>query len=198
MIQIVAMAGSPRRGGNSDTLLERFVDGARSSGAETIQIVLARLDVAGCVACNGCWGDGQCIVQDNFQGVNEQLVAADVIALAAPLFFWNLPAQAKALIDRAQSQWARKYKVKASLPPTAAGRTRRRGVYIGVGGEQPADFSGTVKTVRGLFSLYEADYWADLLVSGVDARGEIERHPAALQQAFDLGVRAAAWPADSR
>jgi hypothetical protein len=193
--RVLGLAGSPRRGGNSELLLDRFLDGAQSVGAAVEKIVVTRLKIAGCIACDGCHKDGHCVVKDDFQALNEMLIAADVIALAAPLFFWNLPAATKALVDRSQCQWARKFILKAPLPPTAAGHTRRRGVFLSVGGEEQADFKGAIRTVRGFFGLYEADYWGELLISGVDRRGAIREHPTALDSAFSLGERAAMWPA---
>lgn len=193
---MLGIAGSPRRHGNTGTLLDRFLAGAESAGAATEKVVAARLDIAGCVACDGCRRDGRCVVQDDFQAVYESLVAADVIALAAPLFFWNLPAQVKALVDRAQCQWARRVVLRQPLPATPAGHIRRRGVFICVGGDRRAQFDGVRLTVRDFFRVNEADYWGELLYSGVDAAGEIEHHPTALQDAFDLGHRAVAepWP----
>ncbi len=160
----------------------------------------ARLQIAGCIACDGCWRDGHCVVQDDFRAVYASLVIADVIALAAPLFFWNLPAQVKALVDRTQCQWARRVVLKRPLAPTPAGHIRRRGVFICVGGDSRAHFDGVCLTVRDFFRVNEADYWGELLYTGVDAAGEIERHPTALQEAFDLGRRAVEepWPTPLR
>jgi hypothetical protein len=189
-MKVLGIAGSPRRRGNTETLLDQFLAGTDSAGAAIEKVVAARLKVAGCIACDGCWGDGHCIVRDDFQSVYDKLVAADVIALAAPLFFWNLPAQAKALIDRSQCQWARKFVVKAPLVSPPTGYARRRGVFICVGGDAQPDFSGAIRTVEGFFSVYEADYWADLLRGNIDAKGEIHKRPDVLQQAFALGVRA--------
>jgi NAD(P)H-dependent FMN reductase len=189
MVKVLGVAGSPRRRGNTETLLDQFLAGAESSGAEVEKIMVARLKIAGCVACDGCWDDGHCIVQDDFQLVYDKLVAADVIVLAAPLFFWNLPAQVKALVDRSQCQWARKFVVKAPLTPTLAGHAGRRGVFICVGGDSQPGFSGAIRTVESFFSVYEADYWTDLLCGSMDAKGEVHKYPDALQQAFALGVR---------
>jgi len=193
MVRVVGIAGSPRQGGNTETLLDRFLAGAEGAGAEVEKVALARLEIGGCIACNGCWEDGRCVVEDDFQRVNDMLVAADVIALAAPLYFWNLPAQVKALVDRSQCQWARKFVLQRRSLPTASGRPRRRGVFISVGGDDQPDFSGVLLTVRGFFGVYEADYWGELLVGGADARGDILEQPRALQEAFDLGRGAAAW-----
>jgi len=192
-IRVLGIAGSPRRGGNTETLLDRFLAGAESAGARVGKVVVSRLQVEGCRACNGCWEDGRCVIQDDFLWLCDRLIDADVIALAAPLYFWGLPAQVKALVDRSQCQWVRKFVVKAPLPPTSAGHRRRRGVFICAAGEPQAYFDGVVHTVRGFFGVYEADYWAGLLHGGVDAKGDILQHPAALQEAFDLGVKAATW-----
>ena len=199
-IRVLGIAGSPRRHGNTETLLDRFLAGAEGAGGTVEKIVAARLGIAGCMACNGCWRDGRCVVQDDFQAVYASLVIADVIALAAPLFFWNLPAQVKALVDRTQCQWARRVVLKRPLPATPAGHLRRRGVFISVGGDPRVRFDGVRLTVRDFFRVNEADYWGELLYSHVDAKGEIERHPTALQEAFDLGRRAVEepWPAPLR
>lgn len=189
MIKVVGIAGSPRRGGNTETLLERFLAGAQSAGAEVEKVVAGQLQIHGCTACNGCWGDGQCVIADDLQAVEAKLIAADVIVLAAPLFFWGLPAQVKALIDRGQAQWARKFILKAALPPSASGHARRRGVFISAGGEAKPDFAGAVKTVRGFFGVHAADYWAELLYGDMDDRDAARRHPSAMQEAFELGRR---------
>ncbi len=193
-MQVLGIAGSPRRGGNTEMLLDRFLRGAKEAGAAVEKVVAARLDVAGCIACNGCWEDGYCVVQDGFQDVYDKLVTADLIALAAPLFFWNLPAQVKALVDRNQCQWARKFVVRVPLAKTAAGRSRRRGIFISVGGGKRRYFEGVVKTVKDFFVVNEADYWGDLLIHNVDAKGKIEEHPTALDEALKLGARAVEEP----
>ncbi len=193
-LKVLGIAGSPRRHGNTETLLDRFLGGAEASGAGVEKIVAARVDVAGCIACNGCWDDGLCIVQDDWQDVYQALITADVIALASPLFFWNVTAQAKAIIDRCQCQWARKFIVKEPLPPTPAGHQRRRGVFLSVGGDPDPWFDGIRRTVRDFFAVNEADQWAELLYGDIDAKGEIEDHPTALEDAASLGRRAAEEP----
>jgi putative NADPH-quinone reductase len=188
-IRVLGLAGSPRRHGNTELLLDSFLAAADQAGAQVEKVVVSQLDIAGCISCGGCWREGVCVVRDEFQQVNETLVASDVIALAAPLFFWNVPAQVKALIDRGQSQWARKFAVRKPLPPTLAGHKRRRGVFLCVGADARRYFEGVVWTVRSFFQVYEADYWGELLYNHIESKGEIERHPTALQEAYDLGHR---------
>ncbi len=196
MVRVLGIAGSPRRHGNTETILDEFLAGARQAGGVTEKVVVAGLKIAGCRNCDGCWQDGQCVVADDFQAVRQQILAADLIALAAPLFFWNVPAQTKALIDRSQCQWAWRFVLKRPLAPTPAGHPRRRGVFLCVGGDPRRQFAGAIQTVRDFFGVYGADYWADLLYTELDARDDAAKRPDILRAAFDLGVRAVTAPWD--
>lgn len=189
-VRVLGIAGSPRRGGNTETLLDRFLAGAAGAGAEVEKIVVSHLNLRGCIGCDTCWAADQCALEDDFTQVNRKLIESDVVALAAPLYFLHVPAQVKALIDRGQRQWAREFVRGDSLGPTAAGRERRRGVLLSLGGSPAIDFCGIVQTVRAFFDVYHIAYWDDLLYKDVDDKGAIEEHPTAMQEAFDLGSEA--------
>ena len=193
-LRVLGLAGSPRRRGNTEILLDQFLSGAEAAGAQVRKVLAAKLDIAGCIACGGCSGDGVCVVEDDFQAINQELVESDVIVVAAPLFFWNVPAKLKALIDRGQSQWSRKFLVREPLPPTAAGHERRRGVFICVGADPRGYFEGAKWTVRSFFRVYEAEYWGELLYHQIEARGAIHEHAAAMDEAVSLGERAVREP----
>lgn len=193
-VRVVGLAGSPRRGGNTEHLLDRFLLGAMECGAQTEKIVLAKLKVRACVACEKCFTTGCCAIRDDFQGIFDHLVAADVIALAAPLYMWNVPAQAKAVIDRSECQWARRFVLGADLAGISAGSRSRRGVFICAAGQTPADFHGVEQTVEEFFDVWEAQYWARLLCEGVDPIDAIMQQPARLNEAYELGRRAVIEP----
>ena len=188
-MKVVGIAGSPRPGANTETLLESFLAGARSAGAVTEKIAITGLQLKGCIACDGCLDDGLCVIEDDFQALREMVAAADVIALSAPLYFGGLPARAKAMVDRFQCQWAQSCVLKRPLPAPLA-LERRRGVLLCVGGRPRPDFEGIRKSVKPFFMVNEIEYWGELLVGGVDGRRDIERQPDALDKAFELGARA--------
>jgi hypothetical protein len=188
VIRVLGLAGSPRTAGNTERLLDSFLAGAVQAGSAVEKVRVSRLTIAGCAACDGCRETGLCVVKDDFQAIDEKLIASDLIVLAAPLFFANLPAQVKALVDRSQCQWVRKFLLHAPLPATATGRTRRRGLFLCVAGSSRKEFKGSTRTVKYFFDLYETDYWGELLLRGIDANGGIDTR--ALQAAFDLGVKA--------
>jgi len=195
MVFVVGLAGSPRRAGNTERLLDAFLAGAKEAGGSTEKIAISELMVASCAACAACTLDGNCIIPDEFQDVNRKLISADVISLAAPVHFAGLPAQTKALIDRGQCQWARKFVLRRPLARTASGRSHRRGVLLAAAAGLKTNFSGMRKTVRYFYNVYETAYWGELLVPGVDESGEIDGHPDVIQEAHKLGARSVteAW-----
>ncbi len=190
--RVLGLAGSPRRHGNTERLLDEFLAGASDAGAQVEKVVLTRLNFTGCVACERCFENGRCAIKDDFQYVFDRLVLADVIVLAAPLYFWNVPAQAKLLIDRSECQWARRFVLQAPLAGLPAGSRPRRGVFISTAGRPEADFAGAILTVEHFFDVWEAAYWGDLLYRDVNLKGAIEAHPVALREAFHLGQRSVA------
>lgn len=192
MIRVVGLVGSPRRGGNTEKLLTEFLAGAEDAGGEVSKILVDQLGIAGWTSEVECPKGSPSKATDSFQRVSQELVGADVIVVASPVYFRNVPAQLKALIDRSQCQWIRKYVDKEPLPASSAGHERRRGVFISAGGSSREHFEGTIQTIRSFFDVYETDYWGELLFGGVDAKEEIEEEPLALQEAYDLGFRAVA------
>ena len=192
MTKVVVLAGSPRAGGNTEKLLASFMRGAEAAGGQAHKITVAELEIEGWTPEVECAEVGSHHVADDFDRVSHELVAADVIAVVSPVYFRNVPAQLKALIDRSQCQWLRKYVDKKPLRASTGGHERRRGIFISIGGSDREHFVGTIQTIRSFFDVYEIDYWGELLLSGMDARGDVDKEALALQEAYDLGFRAVA------
>ncbi|MBA7699162.1 hypothetical protein ES703_107850 [subsurface metagenome] len=93
----------------------------------------------------------------------------------------------KAMIDRCQALWVRKYKLK--IPPLGD-RRERKGLFISVGGRKIANlFEPAIATVKILFRTLDVTYTGELVFSGVDERGAITKNPDALRQAFLAGQK---------
>ena len=100
----------------------------------------------------------------------------------------TVTAQAKAMIDRCQSLWARKYILKQ--PPLGSEPGKKKGLFISVGGRRVANlFEPVLATVRALFNTLDITYAGGLLFPGVDEKGAIGKHPDALRQAFIAGQK---------
>jgi multimeric flavodoxin WrbA len=190
-LKILGIMGSPRIGGNTDLLLDAALSGARSEGAEAEKIIVDSLDISPCREYYGCLDDGNCVIRDGMDAIYPKLLEADVIIVASPMFFYGLTSQVKALIDRSQALWARRYILKQSWP--SAGR---KGALIAVGATKGGSlFDGSIATVKYFFKTVGVEYKDQLLIRGVDQKGDIQKHPSALKDAFELGRRLAEKPA---
>jgi multimeric flavodoxin WrbA len=184
-MKVLGIMGSPRIRGNTDLLLDEALKGARNHGAQVEKIIADKLKVSPCREYYGCLRDGDCVIRDDMDGIYPKLLHADAVIVASPIFFYGLTAQLKALIDRCQALWARKYILKQDLPGSD-----RKGVFIAVGATRGKKlFDGAILTVKYFFEAIGVKYVDELLVTGVDKRGEIEEHPTALSDAFELGKR---------
>ncbi len=188
-MKVLGIAGSPRRGGNTDLLLAEVMKGAASRGAEVKTIILNDLKIDPCQHCDACLEAGKCRIEDDMQMVYRELESADRIVLASPLHFMGVTAQMKAMIDRCQALWARKYVLK--LPPLG-NRRERKGFFISVGGRKIANlFEPALVMIKTVFRILDITYAGGLLFSGVDEKGAIAQHPDALHQAFLAGQKLA-------
>jgi len=186
-LRVLGIAGSPRRGGNTDLLLAEVMKGATSRGAEVKTIILNDLEIAPCQHCDGCLETGRCKVKDDMQMVYQELERADRIVLASPIQFMGVTAQTKAMIDRCQALWVRKYILKQ---PPLGDKRERKGLFISVGGMKLANlFEPALATVKALFKVLDIAYAGDLLFPGIDEKGAITKHPTALKQAFLAGQK---------
>jgi multimeric flavodoxin WrbA len=109
MADILAVAGSARRRGNSDTLLEAALEVFRQRG-EKVQVVYPmQLTISPCLSCNACFKTGACIQHDEMGPLYERFLEADRIVVATPVYFTNVPGHFKVMIDRFQCFYARTY-----------------------------------------------------------------------------------------
>jgi multimeric flavodoxin WrbA len=189
-MKILGIAGSPRRGGNTDLLLGEVLRGAASKGAETSTVILLNdLKFIACQHCDHCLQTGDCKYRDDMGMVYRALESADRLVLASPIHFVGLTAQTKAMIDRCQALWARKYLL--HLPPLGD-RRERKGIFVSVGGRKDfSQFEPAVATVKAFFRVLDITYAGDLLFSDVDEKGEILNRPEAMKQAFETGKQLA-------
>jgi len=187
-IRVLGLFGSPRRGGNTEILLEEALKGAEKEGAKVERLYLSDFTLTPCKECHGCDRTGNCVILDDMQKIYPRLLEADIVILASPIFFYGVTAWAKALIDRSQAFWARKYLLKD--PSLGKEGKKRKGFFISVGATKgPRVFDGAVLTVKYFFDVLNAEYVGDLVFRGVEAKGDIFKHPEALPQAFEAGKR---------
>ena len=132
-MKILAVSSSPRKNGNSDLLCDRFLEGAAQAGQEVEKLRLAERDLRPCAACCGCGETHVCVQRDGMAEALEKVLAADVIVLAVPVYFYSMAAQMKIFIDRCYPRYTEiknkqfYFIVTAAAPPAhRSGRDHRR------------------------------------------------------------------------
>jgi multimeric flavodoxin WrbA len=188
-MKVLGIYGSPRKGGNSDQLLDKALEGARSAGAETKAIYARDLKMGGCLECGGCDKTGKCVVEDDMQSVYPLLEEADVIFLATPVFFYGVPAQAKALIDRTQALWSKRMLEKS--PEERKQHDSGRGYVIAVGATRGKNlFEGVQLTAKYFFDALDMSYDGGIFFRRLEKMTAVQESPETLQEAFNLGIKA--------
>lgn len=103
---ILILSSSPRKGGNSDLLCDQFMLGAKEAGNQVEKIFLRDKEINYCLACNACKiNKGICSIKDDMAEVMDKMIAADVIVMATPVYFYTMDAQMKTLIDRTVARY---------------------------------------------------------------------------------------------
>ncbi len=183
--RIVAIYGSPRRRGNTATLMNAAVAGARAAGAQVDEIVLRDLKLSPCMEIYSCREDGECRIRDDFQAVRERVLSAAGLMLASPIFYYAVSAHTKILMDRFHSLWVKRAWAKPSLPRPAG---RRKGLFISTGATQGRRlFEGTLLSVRYFFDTLDMDLWRALLYRGLEGETDVLGHPDYLAEAGRAG-----------
>jgi len=182
--KVLGIMGSPRKKSNTDLLLDAALEGASQEGAEVEKIAVYDLQISPCREIYACTRDGNCPIRDDMQSLYDKLSRADHIVFASPIFFYGITSQAKAVVDRCQALWARRY----ILDTPKEDDRIRKGIFISVGATKGKRlFDGAVLTVKYFFDAVGVKYAGDLLLREIEGKAQIREHPQALEDAFKLG-----------
>jgi multimeric flavodoxin WrbA len=172
-MRILAISGSPRKGGNTEILLGEALDGAKADGAE---VELYRISGKNIQPCDGCWTcmkEGKCHVKDDMQELYEKFFAADGIIIGTPIYYYAMTAQTKTMIDR-------------SMPMGHPNRNiaGKIGGVIVVGGSL-----GLVDALKDIYFYYvnQQVVPANYVAAYGGARGDVNKLEKGKQAAHNLG-----------
>jgi multimeric flavodoxin WrbA len=174
-VNVVAIYGSPRRGGNSDVMLDVFLSPVQPTDT-IIRIIPSEMKFSQCKGCRACEKTGVCVIDDEIKTVSNHLLQADRVIISAPIFFYGFPSALKALIDRSQVLWSRKYLLKEDLKP-------KMGFLLAIGATQGKKlFEGVILTSRFYFDGFNCKYQGKVVFRGFDKKAEIKNCQACLEE----------------
>ncbi len=186
-MKVLGICGSPRRGGNTETLLDKALEGAKSTGAEIEKIILEELDIAPCAEKE--YGvvteEGLSVVEDDANTVFKKIAEANVLVLASPVFFGSLSAQTKMLIDRFQCVWWAKNVLKKDIF-----NKKIRGAFICTAAASKNEFFENAASIaRNFFVTAGIEYAEELFCHALEEKDDALDRPEFLAQAFEMGKR---------
>ena len=175
---VLGLQGSPRKKGNTNYLISTFMDAAEKSGARTISVDVTQKDIIPCKEYTVCEKKGFCPIDDYVkEEIYPLLRQADVVVVASPIFFYNMSAQLKAVVDRCQMFWARKYRLKLRDP----GANMRRGFLLSVGATKGKNlFEGLQLTTQYFYDAIDAKFEGSLTYRGIEGPKDMAAHPSVI------------------
>jgi multimeric flavodoxin WrbA len=187
-MMVLGIYGSPRKTGNTDLMLDAFLDGAAHAGGEIQRLYVRDLNLHGCLECGHCDKEGKCIIEDDMAQVYPLLEAAPRIVVSAPIFFYGVPGQLKLLIDRTQALYMKNDLAGKAGTDLKALRARRRGFFLSAGATRGKRlFECAILSVKYFFDGINMDAAGDLCFWQVEHRGAIKDHATALADCYRAG-----------
>ena len=176
MSNIVVLVGSMRKQGNTDLLVQAFAEGAREHNFVDI-VSVADYRVKPCIGCNSCFTreGNKCFQNDDMDKIYEKLKAADIVAVASPVYFYGISAELKAVIDRLHTPMRNEFPIKKLVL-----------LLVGAA-ELPELFEAIKMQYQLVLNFFHLEDAGMVLVRGVKDQGDIKGN-AALKEAYDLGV----------
>jgi multimeric flavodoxin WrbA len=174
-MNILILSGSPRKGGNTDLVVEAFVKGV--SQKHHVEVMSVRdYKVNPCMGCNACFKskDNTCVQKDEMAIIYEKMAHADMLVIASPVYFYGLSAQLKAVIDRCHNPIRDTFPIKKMA-------------LLLVGAATLSELFDSILTQYQLcLNFFKLEDAGRVLVRGVKDKGDI-KNTNALNEAFELG-----------
>ena len=183
--RIVVLLGSPRKRGNSAKLAEYLSNGAKSKGAKVESFYLNGMNIKPCQGCRKCQKENAkgCVIKDDMQVLYPRLKEADAIVIASPVFWFNISAQTKLVIDRCYA---------IGVGERSAFPGKHFAFLLSYADADPFS-SGAVNALRSfqdMCNYLEAEI-VGMVYGSADEPGEIEKNRGLMKEAYRLGCQLA-------
>ena len=181
-MRITVLVGSPRKGGNTETLVDALIDGVRAAGGEAVKYSLRGKKIGPCLSCDYCMTHDHCALKDDMAEVYSLMEQTDVLVFASPIYFYGMSAQLAALINRFHNPVRERFPIRATA-------------VLGVCADEPQrTFAPMLATFAAIEEYLGWQRLGEVTVCGVENRGDIAGNDG-LQKARALGEKLAAYKA---
>jgi multimeric flavodoxin WrbA len=172
-MMVLGIVCSPRKGGNTEILVQEALAGARDSGAKTELLTVGDKEIKPCDGCLSCEKTGECHIKDDMQLVYEKMLSADGIIIGTPVYFWSMSGQAKVLIDRTYALRHPHLRLANKVAGAIAVAAR----------------TGVISTLNALQRYFASNHMFSVeLVEGLaEERGTVTRDKRGMKSAYEMG-----------
>lgn len=182
-MKVVALNGSPRKGGNTDILIDEFFRGAEEAGAECEKVYLDDLNIRPAAELGDIQAERVDLrADDDHRMVLDKVIAADIVVLGTPVYWQGVTAQMKCFVDRFSCHYAQ---------PWFNEGMRGKGwvVLVPFGASKMEEADWVLEPVKVWVSHFKGEYLGEVAVPAF-RKGAVREKPEAMRKAYELGKRA--------
>ena len=175
-MKVLALIGSPRKGSNTDILVDKILEGCKEKDYTFEKLYLYDLIISACTDCRLCKSDNyECAIKDDMQQIYPKMEKADVIIFGTPVYWYGPTGKMKLLIDR--------------MRPFIASKKMqgKRGVLVVPSEEGPKACKALLEMFRMSFE-YLGMRFVDSILATAYERAEVSSNTEDLNQAYNLGT----------
>jgi len=177
-IQVLGIVGSPRLNGNTEILVDEVLSGAENVGASIEKVILNKLNINPCQACNTCYKTGKCMHNDDMNELLEKMDNSNLWVLGTPIYWWGPTAQFKAFLDRWYCPKHQDFKGKHVI------------LVIPFEGGHHKYARHTIGILTDVLDYLSMELFETVLAPGVNKRGEVREKDDILKKAYKAGQEA--------
>jgi len=186
-MKVVGFIGSPRKKGNTATIVNEVLRGAREAGAETKVFNLNQLGIRGCQACYKCQTpEGKCVQKDDMSPLYDEIYSADAVVIGTPVYLFQVTGQTKIFIDRL---FAFLY-LKDGRPGNFRNKLKDKKTVTVFSQGQPdtSMFTSNFDLTEGVLSFLGFKVQERIVAGGMRGEDDAKGNTAILEKAYAAGV----------
>ncbi len=176
MEKVLIISASPRQGGNSEILADEFARGSREAGNQVEKVDLRDKAIGFCQGCLACQKTGRCLINDDAEVIRRQMLSAEVIVFATPIYFYEMCGQMKTMLDRSNPLFPADYAFRDIYLLATAADTEATAI------------EGAIKGLEGWIACFEKTRLAGVVKGlGVDDPGAVRNSRRIMKEVYDMG-----------
>ncbi len=179
-MKVLGFNGSPRRGFNTEKLVQTVLEGAEQKGAETTMFNLASMNISACKGCLACRKEGICSIKDDMEEIIREIKSADAVAIGSPVYMLQMTAQTKAFVDRLFPL------IRSDFTSVLKEGTRVAWLFT-QGAEAAEAFRTYFDYNETMFKYFGFTVETTLVAANTGSRGDLTQQKAKIQEALELG-----------